>query len=234
MFIFKPNESIQECFFVCFLFLFFVFTLVWISKFIKYTTVRFSNRSRFIASATLFSIFVDVWLCAIIIIFGCPTVLSISLICSLYFSFTDKRLKRTDIKIGNDLAQIKRAPRCKRLSSAMVEEANARTTDRHVITVTCERPLKGRYVHLQRMTDVSNTNSILTLCEVLVYGTETAAPSEYCTFNPFQSDTLSKVTADCHFGSKVTGQKILQIPCSRNILLHGICLESIVNAPTAC
>ncbi len=37
--------------------------------------------------------------------------------------------------------------------------------------------------------------------------------------NPFLSDTLTNVMAACYFGSKVKGQKILYIICSRSILL---------------
>ncbi len=37
--------------------------------------------------------------------------------------------------------------------------------------------------------------------------------------NPFQSNKLPKVTAGCHFRSKVIGRMILHIPCSIGILL---------------
>ena len=40
--------------------------------------------------------------------------------------------------------------------------------------------------------------------------------------NPFQTYTLHKVMAGCHFGSEVTGQNILPNPCSRSILLCGM------------
>ncbi len=39
---------------------------------------------------------------------------------------------------------------------------------------------------------------------------------------PFQFDTLPKVTAGHHFGSKVIGQKIVHNPCSRSVVLYGM------------
>ena len=41
-------------------------------------------------------------------------------------------------------------------------------------------------------------------------------------FSSFQSDTLPKVMAGHHVGSKVIGRKSLHIPCSRSILLRGM------------
>ncbi|XP_072050141.1 uncharacterized protein [Amphiura filiformis] len=122
------------------------------------------------------------------------------------------RLKRTDIRIGNDLATISRASRCGRISNAMTNTANTQTAGRHVITVNCApTALRGRYVHIQRMTDATQ-NVLLTLCEVLVYGTQTNAyvtppptlppttpvPVPTCTASQFLCVDGSKCISDTH------------------------------------
>ena len=85
--------------------------------------------------------------------------------------FPDNRLKRTDIRIGNNPANLMRAPRCGRISSAMVETAVNHPTVPDVVTITCVQPLRGRYVYIRRATD-RGSQVRLTLCEVLVNGVE--------------------------------------------------------------
>ncbi len=64
------------------------------------------------------------------------------------------------------------------------------------------------------------------ISKIELAGVKNTCISELCVtenviFNPFQSNTLPKVTAHKGHGSKVIGQKIVHIPCSRSILLYG-------------